>query len=185
VADLTNKQKAFIEEYLKDFNATRAAERAGYRGNDATLGAIGYENLRKPQIAERVSHRLRESAMTADEVLMRLSEQARADISEFLKEYGAIDWDAVDKKGHLVKKITHTKGKQSIIEIYDAQSALSLLGRAHGLFKDKVEHSGKLESDVTITDKGRDRAISSLADAIATAVRSDSEGGGGAVDAAE
>ena len=47
---LTDKQKIFVYEYLIDFNATQAAIRAGYSKD--TAGAIGAENLRKPQIQQ-------------------------------------------------------------------------------------------------------------------------------------
>lgn len=46
--ELTGKQKRFCEEYIFDFNATRAAKTAGY--SEDTAGAIGFENLRKPEI---------------------------------------------------------------------------------------------------------------------------------------
>jgi phage terminase small subunit len=46
---LTAKQLRFVAEYLVDLNATRAAIRAGY--SPKTAGVIGYENLKKPQIA--------------------------------------------------------------------------------------------------------------------------------------
>ena len=45
---LTDKQQRFCEEYLVDLNATQAAVRAGY--SEKTAGAIGFENLRKPEI---------------------------------------------------------------------------------------------------------------------------------------
>ena len=45
---LTDKQKIFVYEYLIDFNARQAAIRAGY--SKGTAGAIGAENLKKPQI---------------------------------------------------------------------------------------------------------------------------------------
>ena len=45
---MTNKQKAFISEYLVDLCATKAAIRAGYSAKRAD--AIGHENLRKPEI---------------------------------------------------------------------------------------------------------------------------------------
>jgi len=48
MAKLTPKQKAFVEEYLIDLNATQAAIRAGY--SPATAGSIGSENLKKPEI---------------------------------------------------------------------------------------------------------------------------------------
>ena len=41
---LTNKQIAFINEYLKDFNATQAAIRAGYSAK--TAYSIGPEKLK-------------------------------------------------------------------------------------------------------------------------------------------
>jgi phage terminase small subunit len=46
--DLTPKQRAFVQEYLIDLNATQAAKRAGY--SEKTAGQIGKENLRKPPI---------------------------------------------------------------------------------------------------------------------------------------
>jgi len=145
MAKLTGKQALFIEEYLVDFNATRAAERAGYSGDDNVLAAQGSRLLRNVKVAERVSQRLAEKAMTADEVLMRLAEQARGDISEFIKDYGAIDWEAVNAKGHVVRKVSHTQGKQSSIELYDAQAALEKIGKAHGLFVNKVDLTSKGE----------------------------------------
>ncbi len=50
---MTKKQELFCIEYLKDFNATQAAIRAGYPERSA--GAVGHENLRKPEISARVS----------------------------------------------------------------------------------------------------------------------------------
>lgn len=50
---LRPKQQRFVEEYLIDLNATQAAIRAGYSAKAA--GAIGAENLRKPQIANLVA----------------------------------------------------------------------------------------------------------------------------------
>ena len=49
---LTPKQQRFVEEYLTALNATKAAIRAGYSAKTAEV--IGYENLRKPQIAAAI-----------------------------------------------------------------------------------------------------------------------------------
>ncbi|MBM3149599.1 MAG: terminase small subunit, partial [Chloroflexi bacterium] len=124
MAKLTDKQRLFVEAYLECWNATEAARQAGYKGNYATLRTIGCQNLTKLNIREQISERLKAKAMSADEVLMRLAEQARGDISEFIRSGGVIDWEAVKHRGHLIKKICHTAGKQSSIELYDAQSAL-------------------------------------------------------------
>jgi len=140
---LTNKQQAFIEHYLQCWNATEAARQAGYRGNDNTLASVGSENLRKPNIRRHIQDRLNAAAMTADEVLARLSEQARSDISEYINDFGYLDFDRLkaDGKAHLIKKydITNVGGKLKIkFEVYDAQAALVHLGKAHALFTDKV-----------------------------------------------
>lgn len=50
---LTPKQRLFVAEYLKDFNGTRAAIRAGYPKK--TAQAIASENLRKPLILDALS----------------------------------------------------------------------------------------------------------------------------------
>ena len=41
VAKLTKKQQRFIREYLVDYNATRAAQRAGYGAQIVTWGYAG------------------------------------------------------------------------------------------------------------------------------------------------
>ncbi|MCG3171853.1 MAG: hypothetical protein CALGDGBN_03559 [Pseudomonadales bacterium] len=56
-ARLTQRQLLFVEYYLATGNATEAANAAGYRGNRATLGSIGGENLQKPAISAEVSRR--------------------------------------------------------------------------------------------------------------------------------
>jgi len=45
---LTDKQRRFCLEYVIDWNATRAAIKAGYKEKSATV--IAHENLRKPYI---------------------------------------------------------------------------------------------------------------------------------------
>ena len=143
---LTQLQENFVNEYLIDFNATRAAQRAGYEGNDVTLASVGYENLRKPQIAETISQRLQEKAMGPDEVLMRLAEQARNEQGRYITEDGTVNVPALiaDGKGHLIKGIKETQHGRNI-EFYDAQAALVHIGKHHKLFTDNVEHSGTVD----------------------------------------
>jgi phage terminase small subunit len=74
---LTQKQKRFCEEYIKTTNASAAAVAAGY--SKKTAGAIGAENLKKPQIAAYIKKRLDEQ----DAALV-------ADSNEILKFYTAV-----------------------------------------------------------------------------------------------
>jgi phage terminase small subunit len=158
---LSAKQKAFINEYLSDFNATRAAQRAGYGGDENTLAVTGSRLLRIDKVAEAIAARMQEKAMGADEVLRRLAEQARAEYSAYLTANGTVDFARLiaDGKGHLVKGIKDTAQGRNI-EFHDAQAALVQIGKHHKLFTDKVEveHSGTVE----ITADERARAAKEL-----------------------
>ena len=48
VKKLTARQERFCREYIIDYNATKAAVRAGY--SEKTAKSIGSENLTKPDI---------------------------------------------------------------------------------------------------------------------------------------
>lgn len=167
---LSAKQQAFIHEYLLDFNATRAAERAGYRGNDNTLAVTGHDLIRNPKIAEAIQKRLQEKAMSADEVLMRLAEQARGDMGGYLSDDGEIDIAAMKaaKQTHLLRKVKRTvrTGESESggtwaetrveVELHDAQSALNLIGRHHKLFTDKIEHDVHAQMAVKVIEGPKD-----------------------------
>lgn len=60
---LTSKQEMFCLEYLIDLNAKQAAIRAGYSEKTAT--EMGYENLSKPHVADRVAELKAERAEKA------------------------------------------------------------------------------------------------------------------------
>lgn len=142
---LTDKRQVFIEEYLATWNATEAARRAGY----AFPNVEGSKLLVIPSIREEIDRRITEKVMTANEVLVRLGEQARAEQTQFLTSAG-VDLESLISagKGHLVKGIKRTQFGDNV-EFYDAQAALVHLGKHLGLFTDKVEHSG----EVTVTTK--------------------------------
>lgn len=160
---LSAKQQAFVNEYLTDFNATRAAERAGYMGDENTLAATGSRLLRNDKISEAVKTRLSEKAMVADEVLMRLADHARGNLNDFVQfdDNGNPRFDlqaaATMGKLHLAKKLkTKTRSwsepyfdnttdeieqrevTETTIEfeLYDAQAALVHIGKHHRLFAD-------------------------------------------------
>lgn len=54
---LTPKQQLFVSEFLKTGNATEAARKAGYKGNEETLRSIGKENLTKPPIKRAIDEK--------------------------------------------------------------------------------------------------------------------------------
>lgn len=141
---LTDKQRLWVEAYLETWNATEAARRACYNGSDETLASIGSENLRKPKIRAEIEERLSEAAMSANEVLARLAQQARADISEFVHRIAGsrhnflLDLEALESHGHLVKEIRYTKDGP-VLKLHNSQRALELLAKHHALLTDKIK----------------------------------------------
>jgi hypothetical protein len=155
---LTTKQKVFINEYLKLFNATEAAKRAGY--SDKTAYSIGQENLNKPEIKSLIDARIAESHMGADEALKLLADMARGDIGDLLDDNSLLDLRMAREKGmtKLLRKIkqktithigkTETDGDTEITEIefemYSAKDAIDTILKAGGKLKD---------NDITINVK--------------------------------
>lgn len=147
---LTDKQLVFIERYLTTWNATQAAIDAGYSAKTARV--TGPENLSKPAIQAAIAERLAELKMSADEVLVRLSEHARGSIAPFMRispdgELHGFDLSD-DRPLNLLHKVTITKRtvkelteEKVSIELYDAQAALALIGKHHGLFVEKIDIS--------------------------------------------
>lgn len=151
---LNNKQRAFVAEYLRDFNATQAAIRVGYSPKSAY--SIGQENLKKPVIADAIKQALSEKAMSADEVLTRLAEHARGDMGDFIDIDSmsfSLDLNKAKEKGltRLIKKVrdrvvmtSNKDGEETEthtleIELYDAKSALDTLAKYHGLLVDRTD----------------------------------------------
>jgi phage terminase small subunit len=137
---LTGKQLAFIEHYLQCGNATEAARRAGYEGSDNSLAVIGHKNLRKPKIAQLIQRRFDAVAMASQEVVLRLSQQARGSMGDFVEvhSYGGRPYMTLEKAEklgvmHLVKKMTQD-GSTFSIELYDSQKALVQIAKLLGLF---------------------------------------------------
>lgn len=139
----TDLQELFAIEYVKDFNGTRAAERAGYLGNDDVLAVTASRLLRTAKIRSKVAELLESNMMASKEALWRLGQMARVDISQFVKskngngDFG-LNWSNIKKYGFLIKSITHTKYGPKI-ELHDSQKALELIAKHLGLFTDKLD----------------------------------------------
>lgn len=166
----SNKERAFVEHYLRTWNGTKACRDSGYRGNDNVLGVMAYRMLRKDKIQALIQRRMKELTISANEVLIRLAQHATSSMTDFVNESGIIDWKAVKEKGHVIKKITHIKGARSIIELYDGQAALVHLGRHYALFKDRIQvedwrteiiqllREGKISPEQVMNELGKDLA---------------------------
>lgn len=156
---LTPKQKIFADEYLIDLNATRAYK-------------VAYPNVKKDEVARVNGSRLLTNANVADYVQKRMDERAqRTEITqdwvlEELRKIASVNGSdfakVVVKEGYPVVELMATddlpEDKRAAIsaiketkygisvESYDRVKALELLGRHLGMFRDKVELSGGVET---------------------------------------
>jgi phage terminase small subunit len=158
---LSKKQQAFIDEYfLCGMNATEAARRAGY--SDHLLNTNASKLLQNTTISQEIDRRLKEKQLSADEVLARLSDMARADMRDFIKPIDVgndrivmlvdLGKALAEGKSHLIKKVKYNAQGGLEIELHDSQAALEKVGRHYALFTDKVEHSGEVTSHLTGLD---------------------------------
>lgn len=138
---LTFRQRLFVYYYLGEArgNATEAARLAGYSDPNGNAHRLTVNDGVRAAIDSQVS----DAAISAPEVLARLTEHATADMAEFVNvdARGGITLDFKKAKDadrlRLVKKIVPNKYGLTL-ELYDAQSALTTLAKYHGLL-DKVD----------------------------------------------
>lgn len=127
--NLTPKQQRFVEEYLKDLNATQAAIRAGYSEDSARQ--MGSENLSKPAIQDAIttakSARSKRLNISADWVLKRLVRNVnRASTVVAVRDREGTPTGEYQYQGAVVNK------------------ALELIGKHVGMFTDNLKLSGSV-----------------------------------------
>jgi phage terminase small subunit len=148
--ELTSKQRLFVAYYLGEAkgNATQAARMAGYSSPQKQ----GSQLLAKTRIRAAIESKLAKVAMSADEVLARLSEFAAADLSDFISVTddgeGWVDLTRTKKRLRIVKKLKFTKrtfereglsttDQTAEIELHSPLAALDKLAQYHRLYDEK------------------------------------------------
>jgi len=159
---LTPKQKMFIDEYLIDLNATQAAIRAGYSPNNADK--IGSELLGKTRVSDAIktamAERSKRTGINQDRILMELAKIALVNpekvvnFNEATIREDALPEDLAAVASVKVKRFPTKDGEgiEREIKFYDKTKALDLAGRHLGMFKDKIELSGGLDTEKTKLD---------------------------------
>jgi phage terminase small subunit len=148
-AEITAKQRFFAEEYMKDFNATQAAIRAGYSRRSAETQ--GLQLLRKPQVAAYLNElrkaQTERTGSDADRIKEALRAIAFADQRKYQK-WGARGVNVLESSGltdeeamavaEVSQTITDAGGSIKIRQ-HDKLRALELLAKMGGLLPNKVE----------------------------------------------
>ena len=138
MANLTPKQQRFVEEYLIDLNATQSAIRAGY--SERTAKSIGQENLTKPDIQKAIQeaqNKLTErTEITQDYVLTNIKKVIERCMQQ----------EAVQARDGSPLLVEGPEGDLACLFEFKETGALKgleLLGKHLGMFKEKIELTGK------------------------------------------
>ena len=130
---MTERQKRFIDFYIKTGNASEAARSAGY--SDKMANRIGTENLSKPVISREIAKRLKE-----------LESSRTADLKETLEYMTAVMRG--EKEDVVVVTVGTGKGfsKSEIVKVpistRDRLKAAEYLAKINGAFKTEIQVSG-------------------------------------------
>ena len=138
---LSPRRERFVREYLKDRIGAQAAIRAGYspRGADR----VGSRLLGIVEVQERIAELAAATEMSGEEIIARLTLQARGAQGEYICLNGlgepTLDLDRLKADGlaHLIKGFS-VSAKGLRFEFYDAQAALIILGKSVGVLTERV-----------------------------------------------
>ena len=167
---LTAKQKLFADEYIIDFNATRAAIAAGY--SEKTARQVSCENLTKPNIQSAIANAMKERnervEVNADYVLNRLVEVDQMDVADILDDHCNLlpitEWPKAWRttiSGIEVTELMSGKGDDKEqygllkkIKFPDKVKNLELIGKHTDVraWNDKIELSGKVQIENLIQE---------------------------------
>ncbi|MBO1141768.1 terminase small subunit [Enterococcus avium] len=122
---MTDKQRIFADEYLKDLNGTRAYK-------------VAYPNVKKNSSAATAAGRLLrnvEIKSYIDEQLEQMHNERTADAKEILEYLTAV------MRGEETETVATAKGLYDGVEVSakDRLKAAELLGKRHALFTDKQQ----------------------------------------------
>lgn len=164
---LTARQSVFVDEYLRDLNATQAAIRAGYSAK--TAYSQGERLLRNVEVSAAITAaktaRSERTRVDADWLLTRLAEESDADLADLYDEQGGLkpvrEWPLIWRKGLVagIESIEERDAEGAVIgmirkvKLSDRVKRLELVGRHVDVqaFKDRVDHGLTPEAVETIT----------------------------------
>lgn len=162
---LTEKQKAFVREYLVDLNATQAAIRAGY--SEKTARQAGHRMLTNVDIQQAIQSALQKREqkleITQQSVVNELAKIGFANMADYMRvgpggdpvlDFSKLTRDQsaalsevtvedfTDGRGDDARDVRRVKFK-----LADKRAALVDIGRHLGMFPNKLEIKGKVQVD--------------------------------------
>lgn len=140
MSDLSKQQLRFVEEYLKDLNGAQAAIRAGYSAKSAKVAAsrlLTNDNVQEG-IKTQIEARSKRTGIDADWLLLRLAEEAQADMADLYDDSGNLrpvkEWPLIWRQGlvagvDVVRRQGDDPAVIDKVKISDRIKRLELIGR--------------------------------------------------------
>src|SRR5262249_11229926 len=107
--ELTYREHLLVDEYIRNGgNGAQAAVAAGYTAVRPDQAA--YQVLHRQRVQQHIRERIRESRVSADEIIGTVASHMRGDLTEFFDESGNFSIQVARSKGigHLLKSISGT-----------------------------------------------------------------------------
>jgi phage terminase small subunit len=143
----TEKQQAFVEAYMIELNATKAAIQAGYSPKSAHAQGCGL--LKNPKVQAAIQQlkdeRAERTGVDADRVIKELERIGLSNITDAVTWSGnqitLVDSDQLDEDvTAAIKEVSETRSRQGVtttIKTHDKIRALTLLCRHLGIAVEK------------------------------------------------
>lgn len=143
---MTEKQKIFCDEYLKDLNATRAYK-------------VAYPNVKKDEVAKASGSRLLTNVNLKSYIetqLEALHNERTADVQEIMEYLTSVLRGESTGEEIVTEFMGDGMSEARAITKHpsekDKLKAAELLGKRFGMFKEKVEVNASLESETSKLD---------------------------------
>ena len=155
--ELNERQKRFCDEYLVCLNATQSAIKAGYSKKYA--GQNADKLLKNTKVKEYIEKRMieKENELIADqnEVMRYLTSVMRREKTESVvvtlsKEQSKYE---PDENGTMRKRTVKEEVPQVVqipAQLRDANKAAELLGKAYGIYTDRIDADIDAELNITV-----------------------------------
>lgn len=167
---INDRQQRFVDEYLLDLNATKAAERAGYR----QPGNQGHRLLKNDDIRAAIdaamAKRSDETGITAKRVLEELAKLGFASIEKYVDtslgkphiDFSALTADQLAAVAQIETEEVDVGDGPTILKakfkLHDKLRALELIGKHLGMFKEVVDLNVTTDDVATVTARRKERA---------------------------
>jgi len=158
---LTPKQMAFCNEYLIDFNATRAALQAGYSSSTALNGQLMAMPKIKAYLQEKMADATQKAKVTHAKILKELCKIAFGNMGNFFAADGSIkpmnELSDDDKAGLWSVSVADTGSGGAVLNttkfrMYNKLSALDKIAKHVGFYEPEQQEAQTIYKFVTPED---------------------------------